>query len=248
MRSLYMPSLILHQPSFSGLKSLAFGVKELDTLIGGLGLGEFVAFYGSWISHLFTELLCVRSQLPHTEGGLDSSVVFVDGGNVFDPYFISETARQVGLSPEEVLRKIWVSRAFTCYQLTALITEELPKILEREGSKLVVVSDIAALYCDSDIGLWEAKKTFNRVSLFLWELVKQRNILIVATSLSPRVERKRCLEQYLLGRASVVAKVEAGNPHVTINLQKHPFQASASVDISYKKPEFQCLLGEFLEG
>jgi len=247
MRSLYVPSLVLPQSSFSGLKSLAFGVEELDTLLGGLGVGEFVVFYGSWMSHLFSELLCVRSQLPFIEGGLDSSVVFIDGGNVFDPYFISETSRQLGLSPEEVLRKVWVSRAFTCYQLTALITEDLPKILDREGSRLVVISDIAALYCDSDIGLWEAKRTFNRVSLFLWELVRQRKIVLVATSLSPRVDRKRCLEQYLLGRASVVAKVEAGNPHARISLEKHPSKALASVEFFYKKPEFQSLLEEFLE-
>ena len=229
------------------MKSLAFGVEELDTLLGSLGLGEFVVFHGSRMSHLFSEMLCVRSQLPLVEGGLDSSVVFIDGGNLFDPYFISDVARQLGLNPEEVLRKVWVSRAFTCHQLTALITEELPKVLDRENSGLVVISDIAHLYCDSDIGSWEAKKTFNRIILFLWELARQRRIVLVATSLSPGTERKRCLEQYLLGRASVVARVEAGNPHVEISLEKHPSKASASVEFFYKKPEFQPLLEEFLE-
>jgi len=247
MKGLYAYTSILHQPSISGLKSLFFGVEELDALFGGLKLGELVVFHGSWASRILSELLCVRSQLPHSEGGLDSTVVFIDGGNIFDPYFVSETARQFGLNPEEVLRKIWISRAFTGYQLTALIMEELPKILSREGSRLVVISDIANLYCDPDIGVWEAKKTFNRVTLFLWELVRQKNTLLVTTSLSSQSERKRCLEHYLIGRAPVVAMVEAGNPHAKITLQRHPSKPMASVKLSFREPRAQPLLEDFME-
>jgi len=247
MQSLYASISILPQLSISGLKGLTFGIEELDGLFGGLRQGELVVFYGSWTSHILSELLCVRSQLPHIEGGLDSTVVFIDGGNIFDPYFISEAARQIGLNAEEILKNIWISRAFTGYQLTALITEELPKILDREGSRLVVISDIATLYCDPDIGVWEAKKTFNRVTLFLWELVRQKDILLVATSLSPQSERKRILEHYLLGRASVVAMVEDGNPHAKITLQRHPSKPMASVKLFFREPRAQPLLEDFME-
>jgi len=247
MQSLCAPTLILPHPAISGLKSLTFGIKELDSFFGGLELGDFVVFHGSWTVHILSELLCVRSQLPEDEGGLNSSVVFVDGGNIFDPYLISETARQVGRSPQETLRNIWVSRAFTCYQLTALVKDELPKILDREGSRLVVISEIPSLYCDSDIGMWEAKKTFNRVTLFLWELVKQRNIILVATSLSSRSERKRRLEQYLLGRASVAARVEAGNPHAQITLEQHSSRPLACLKLFLEGPSAQSLLQDFME-
>ena len=247
MQSLYEPTVILPQPSICGSKTLTFGVDELDWLLGGLRLGELVVFHGSLTCHILSELLCARSQLPCAKGGLNSSVVFIDGGNIFDPYLISETARQLGLNPEETLRNIWVSRAFTGYQLTALITEELPEILDREDSRLVVVSDVAALYCDSDIGIWEAKRTFNRVTLFLWELVRQRNIILVATSLSSRAERKWRLEQYILGRADVVAKVEGGNPHVKITLEKHATKPLDSVELLFGEPNAQSLLEDFME-
>jgi len=249
MQSFCAPSLIFPQQSISNLKTLTFGIDELDKLFGGLRLGELVVFHSSWMCHLLSELLCVRSQLPYVKGGLGSTVVFIDGGNIFDPYFISQTARQLSLNPEETLRSIWISRAFTSYQLTALIIEELPKILDREDSRLIVISDITALFCDSDVGIWEARRTFNRVSLFLSELVKQRNTILVVTSLSPRSERKRRLEQYLLGRASVVAMVEAGNPHVKITLERHPSKAltSTSVELFSEKLRIQPLLEEFME-
>ncbi len=244
MQNLYAPALIFLQPSISGL---TFSVEELDNLLGGLRLGEFVVFRGSWMCHVLSELLCVRSQLPYAEGGLDSTVVFIDGGNIFDPYFISETARQFSLNPEETLMNIWISRAFTGYQLTALITEELPKILDQNGSRLVVISDITTLYCDPDIGAMEAKRTFNHITRSLWELAKQRNIILVATSLSAQSERKRRLEHYLLGRASVAAKIDAGNPHEKITLEKHPFKPMASVKLFFDEPGDQPLLEDFME-
>ncbi|MFQ6095764.1 MAG: hypothetical protein ACE5NN_06440 [Candidatus Bathyarchaeia archaeon] len=247
MQSLHTPTLILPQPCISSMETLTFGIEELDRLFGGLKLGQLVAFHGSWTSHILSELLCVRSQLPKNEGGLESSVVFVDGGNIFNPYLISENARLLGLAPEETLQNIWISRAFTCYQLTALITEELPKILDREGPRLVVISDIAHLYCDSDIGLWEAKRTFNRITLFLWNLVREKDIILLATSLSTRHRRKWCLEQYLLGRADVAAEVEDGNPHVKISLEKHPSKPSASVELFLGEFTAQSLLEDFME-
>jgi len=110
-----------------------------------------------------------------------------------------------------------------------------------------VVSDIAALYCDSDVGMLEAKRTFNQVTLFLWNLVRENNLLLVTTSLSSRGERKRRLEQYIHGRADIAAKVEAGNPHVKVTLEKHPSKPEASVHLFVGEPIAQYLLEDFME-
>jgi DNA repair protein RadA len=235
------------QRPVSSLGSLTFGIEELDGLLGGLRVGDFAVFHGSWMCNALSELLCIRSQFSTTEGGLESSAVFIDGGNIFDVYFISEASRELGLNPEETLRNIWISRAFTCYQLTTLITEELPMILDREGSRLVVISNITSLYCDPDIGAWEAKRIFNRVTLFLWKLVRQRDIILVATSLSSRAERKWRLEQYLLGRADIAARVEGGNPHVKITLEKHPSNPTGSVERFLGASTIDRQLEDFME-
>jgi hypothetical protein len=237
----------VRQTAVHDSESLTFGIEIIDKLFGKLKTGELVVLHGSQMCHVLSELLCVRSQLPSFEGGLGSSAVFVDGGNRFDPYLISENARLLGLEPEETLKNIWVSRAFTSYQLTALIAEKFPEILNRVKPKLVVVSDAAALYCDSDIGLFEAKRTFNRVVCFLWNLVRERNFLLVITSFSSTNRRKRLLEQYLLGRSDVAVKVEEGNPHLKLTLEKHPSKPSVSVELLFDEPRNQFLLEEFME-
>jgi hypothetical protein len=229
------------------LKTLTFGIEMLDRLFGEMSCGKLVLFHGSKVCHVLSELLCVRSQLSHDENGSDSSVVFIDGGNLFDLYLIAETARLLGLEPEKALKNIWVSRAFTSYQLTALITEKLPEILEQEGSKLVVISDIAALYCDPDIGSFEAKRTFNQVTCFLWNLARERDLLLVTTLLSSRNKRKRQLENYLIGRADISVKIEGGNPSVRLTLEKHHSKPACSMTLFFEEPKAQFLLEEFME-
>jgi hypothetical protein len=247
MLKLNIPFTGVHQTAVRSSESLTFGVEIIDKLFGELKMGELVVLHGSQVCHVLSELLCIRSQLPTAEGGLNSSAVFIDGCNRSDPYLISENARLLGLEPEETLKNIWVSRAFTSYQLTALVTEKLPEVLNRLNSRLVVVSDIATLYCDSDIELFEAKKTFNRVARFLWNLVRERNLLLVVTSFSSTNKRKRLLEQYLLGRSDVAAKIEEENLHVILTLEKHPSKPTVSVELLFNKPKNQSLLEEFMD-
>ncbi|MBS7614740.1 hypothetical protein KEJ18_03295 [Candidatus Bathyarchaeota archaeon] len=247
MMKLMLPVASIHQTAVHNSESLTFGVEVMDKLFGELKIGELVVFHGSQVCHFFSELLCVRSQLSIVEGGLSSPAVFIDGGNRFDPYLISENARLLGLDPEETLKNIWVSRAFTSYQLTILVTEKLPEVLRWLKPKLVVISDIAALYCDSDIGLFEAKKTFNRIVCFLWNMAKGKNLLFVVTSFSSGNRRKRLLEQHLIGRSDIAAKIEEGNPHVKLTLEKHPSKPAVSVDLHYNEPRNQFLLEEFME-
>jgi len=242
MQSIYTFTSIHSQYSFQSLESLIFGIEELDKLFGGLRLGELVTFYGSQMCHTISELLCVRSQLSPFEGETESSVVFIDGGNLFDPYFISETARLHGLNPEEILKKIWISRAFTSYQMVALITERLTPLIEQTGSRLIIISDIAALFCDSDIGIAEAMRTFNRITLFLWKLVREQDIVLLASSLSSRSKKKRLLDQYLLCRSDVVARFEAEISRVKVNLEKHPSKLPTSTEVFCRVPNVQSLL------
>jgi len=60
----------------------------------------------------------------------------VDGANSFDAYFVARLARRWNHAPEAILSRIHLSRAFTCYQLTELITRRLDMALlkpDRDG-------------------------------------------------------------------------------------------------------------------
>ncbi len=88
--------------------------------------------------------------LPH--------VVIVDAGNSLDFYQFVEFIRQYGLDIKETLQRIVVSRAFTVYQLTNLIINELPNIVRQLDTCLVIVPDLLHMFTHNpNIDCREAK-------------------------------------------------------------------------------------------
>ena len=124
---------------------LTVDIKKIDSILCFLSIGQKVVVVG-YNSQKLIERLAVRAQLPHRYGGLDSNVVLVDGGNSSDPYLCINFARQYGLNVKDALSKIISSRAFTVYQLANLIIHELPDIIKKYNAKLVVISDLLAMF------------------------------------------------------------------------------------------------------
>jgi RecA/RadA recombinase len=147
--------------------------------------------------------ICIRAQLLKEEGGLETSIIYVDGGNVFDPYLIANLSRQHNISIGQTLQNIKVSRAFTCHQLVSLICERLPEALKTYNSRLVVISDIFSLFNDAESG--EAGRMFNHITHFISELVKKENIIVIATCL--RYAREPIFESYLTSRVDIILDV-----------------------------------------
>jgi Rad51 len=162
----------------SSVPRLIIDIKKLDSIIPFLSLNQKIAVMGSCAQYLI-ERLVVRAQLPHRHGGLDSTVIVVDGGNSSDPYLCIDFARQYGLDVKQVLSKIISSRAFTVYQLENLVKYELPSIVSKYNAKLVVVSDLLALftndpYLDKD----EAQQLLASI---ISSMSKLKNCLVVVS-------------------------------------------------------------------
>ncbi len=66
-------------------------------------------------------------------------VALVDGANRFDIQAIVRYAQEHRLDPDEVLRRIYISRGFTCYQVEAAVTERLPAFLRRTGARVALI-------------------------------------------------------------------------------------------------------------
>ncbi len=175
---------------------LTAGIETLDTA-GLFRPGQFTLLHGS-ASHDLSLFLCVRALLPEPLGP-DNDVVFLDGGNIFDPYTIAKYAIQHGIERTSVLRRIHLSRAFTFHQLHSLATETLQTVIEKFEAGLVVVSDITLLFCDPDIrNKQEARDTFTRTVRSLRETAEQKDTLVVATALQ---HRNQLLDNILLRTA-----------------------------------------------
>ena len=212
-------------------RMLSFGIPRIDDAFPGFQKGDFAVLFGRRVCRTLVFLLSVRSQLSLKKGGLNSRVVYIDGGNTFDPYAISALAQQYSLEPRCVLEKILISRAFTAYQLTALVFEKLEEALKRYRSKLVIVSDITGLFLDRDVPKIESTDTFMKMVQHLLDLASRRRVVIVASYFPRRYSsRSLFLESVLLGRARVLLGVKRSRGSLKLALEKHPSIKPFAVD------------------
>ena len=195
---------------------LTTGIDSLDRALI-LKKGQFVFLEGE-PSHALSLLLCVRATLPQ---GLDSDVVFIDAGNLFDTYTISQHIVNLGLESGRVQQRIHLSRAFTHHQVHSLIVEKLTSALDEYGARFAVVSDITALFCDPDVReKREALDIFRRSVQFLGKTAEQRNMLIVATN---QKARNKTMTDALMHTSHVSARLKDKGAYTQLIIARHPF-------------------------
>jgi hypothetical protein len=124
-------------------------------------------------------------------------IALVDGTNRFDVYYIAEFARKVTsqrltkerVTPEQLLQRIFVARAFTCYQMEATITDRLPAFLKRTGASIAVIFGLLDTFYDEQAPLFEVTKSIGRIIVALQQL-KKANISVLLASMDTKLESK----------------------------------------------------------
>ena len=208
----------LAQPLFS------LNMPGVDELFPGFAPGDFAVLYGSPSVISLTSLLCIRAQLPVQLGGLGSNVVFIDGGNTFRLYNIARLAQLHQLNPRQVLERIFISRAFTAYQLTSLIMEKLEETIKNYNAKLVVISDIAGFFLDNDIPHEEAQRVYSQIVCYLSNFARKHQIILIATYLPySNNTRNSLLQEMTCARANTVLSFSKTKYTREVSLEKHPF-------------------------
>ena len=205
------------QPLFS------LNMPGVDELFPGFAPGDFAVLYGSPSVISLTSLLCIRAQLPAQLGGLGSNVVFIDGGNTFRLYKIARLAQLHQLNPQEVLKRIFISRAFTAYQLTSLILDKLEEAVKTYNAKLVVISDMAGFFLSNDVAHEEAQRVYSQIVSYLSSFARKHQIIVVATYL-PYAESRRnsLLQEITCARANTVLSFSKTTYTREVTLEKHP--------------------------
>ena len=124
-------------------------------------------------------------------------VTVVDGSNRFDLYYITDFARKVTsrrfaeqwVTPEQLLERIFISRAFTCYQMEATITERLPAFMRAKRSPIAIIFGLLDTFYDEQAPLFEVKASLSRVIDALQKL-KQQHVSVLLASLDMKLESK----------------------------------------------------------
>lgn len=103
-------------------------------------------------------------------------VIVVDGGNSFNPYAVSRAVKFMGFEPRQALSHIHVARAFTEYQMDAIISG-LHEAVTRWTPSLVAVLYLSNLFSTQD-----GKKLFGSNLKNLKEITRSLNLVTVVTS------------------------------------------------------------------
>lgn len=208
---------VIAQPLFS------LNMPDVDELFPGFAPGDFTLIYGSQSIISLTSILCVRAQLPVQLGGLGSNVIFIDGGNTFRLYDIARLAQLHQLNPTETLEHIFISRAFTAYQLTSLVMEKLEETIKKYSAKLVVISDIARFFLDNDVPQEEAQRIYSHIISYLSNLARKHQIIVIATYLPYETSRRNTsLKEMTFARATTVLSFIKTKYTRKASLEKHP--------------------------
>ncbi|MFH1391273.1 MAG: DNA repair and recombination protein RadA [Candidatus Diapherotrites archaeon] len=126
----------------------------------------------------------VTVQLPKEKGGLDGSCLYIDSENSFRPERIVAIAEAQGLDSEEVLKNIYVARAYNSdHQM--LLAEKASELVKEKNIKLVIVDSLMAQFRSEFVGrgtLAERQQKLNTHMRTLQKLAEMSNVVVLVTN------------------------------------------------------------------
>jgi hypothetical protein len=152
---------------------------------------------------------------------------WVDGVNAFDPYAVARLAKRAGRSPKELLARVYVSRAFTCYQLHALVVGRLPRAVSELPADGVVAVGLGATFHDDEVPVTEATALFDEVVRGLERLVAQGVPVLVVNPYLPQDYREPRFAQALARAAGVVLAVDPAEDGLALRVS-HPLPGAGT--------------------
>lgn len=154
----------------------------------------------SRLAHYFLAAPLARSE----------TVLFLDAANCFDPFRVAKFARRCGREPQEFLRRVRVSRAFTCFQMTELI-ERTAGAAQRFGARCVVLTGFPDIFDDEEIPAAQAQAAFARARphFHRWAALRLRALAFSDRAARPSPLRKG-LQRQLARWAAAVYRLEEG--------------------------------------
>jgi len=165
------------------------GSKNLDGLLGGKGIEgraitEAYGAYGSGKTQVGLSL-AVHVQMPKEQGGAEGKAVFIDTEGTFRPARIKQIAESKGLNYEQVLKNIFVARAFNSDHQILLLEKIGEMIKNGEPIKLLIIDSLTAHFRAEFAGrgqLADRQQKLNKYLHDLMKLAETYNIAVYVTN------------------------------------------------------------------
>jgi hypothetical protein len=149
-----------------------------------------------------------REGMLQLAAGLASrgSIRVLDGGNQFNAYQVARAARRQSADIDTLLERIFLARAFTCYQMGALL------LSTRAHPFPTLVLDFLATFHDENVPMAERRRLLQHCSGHLRRLSQSAAVVISARPADPGHPERVELLSSLRRCADQVAEWEAPAP------------------------------------
>ncbi len=144
-------------------------------------------------------IACLTAELA-----LQGSVTVLDGGNRFQPYRVARLLRQKTVDVTSAAQRIFIRRAFTCYQMLALL-ECTPSFRQP-----YIILDLLATFYDDHVPAHEARRLLE-ACLHQVERLGQFAPVVV-TLAPPLVPERAFLVELVCARADQLLMPEVPAP------------------------------------
>jgi hypothetical protein len=155
---------------------LLSGDELMPGHLGTLTPGRTYLLTGNY-NNIYTVSLIIMLEILKR----DESVVLVDGANQFEVYSLARLAKINAIEPYQILQRVFISRAFTAYQMDSLIRNGVRPFLRQINSRTLFVFGLLHTFYDDHVSTRDSLRSLEGIRLAL-DLMKKEGISIVFAS------------------------------------------------------------------
>lgn len=138
--------------------------------------GKVYLLYGDELIFPFSLRLAAHAMARGT------SIAVIDGCNRFNVHALAQFAQEHRIDPDRFLRRIFVSRGFTCYQIEQAVSNKLPVFLKSIHSNTAFIFGLLDTFYDEQAPAREVEQILKRLLGRMQEL-KAEGISLLITGI-----------------------------------------------------------------
>ncbi|MFW9958866.1 MAG: hypothetical protein ACFFCT_12420 [Candidatus Odinarchaeota archaeon] len=202
---------------------ISMGISALDNLLGGgAEAGLTHLFYGDRCLHDDFLRCAVYEQMPKDRGGTGAPVIIIDSANMIKIERLTDISYELDLNPEEVMDRIYISRAFNSSQTYDLIMNELEGFFRRLPARVLMVTGLPNLYIEEGLkseGLQQMSHMASRLMTFT---LRRDLFTFISAPASKKNGNTPAGGRSLTSNCQIHVQVEKSRSYIQYTLTKHP--------------------------
>lgn len=179
------------------VERITTGSKTFDELIGGgietQAITEVYGEFGSGKTQIVHQM-AINTQLPKEDGGLNGSVIMIDTENTFRPERIAQMATALKLDTDDVLKNIYVARAYNSNHQILLMDKAMDMAKEIKDTdkpaRLLIVDSLTAHFRSEYVGRGTLAERQQKLNKYMHNLLQFGNLYNAAILVTNQVMSK----------------------------------------------------------